>query len=122
MNLVLSRESPVPLRAQLALQIEVEIVTGQLPPGRKLPSVRELARRLDLHHNTVAAAYGELTERGLVEARRGSGLYVSKRSEPATSEEARGLDELLAAFLELARARGYSGAAVREAVGAWYAR
>src|SRR4051812_3102279 len=109
MNIVLTRESPVPLRAQLALQVEVAIVTGQLPPGKKLPSVRELARRLKLHHNTIAAAYGDLTERGLVEARRGSGLYVSRRSQPAPPDQARELDELIASFLELARARGYSG-------------
>jgi DNA-binding transcriptional regulator YhcF (GntR family) len=122
MNIVLTRESSVPLRAQLALQIEVAIVTGQLAPGRKLPSVRELARRLDLHHNTVAAAYAELTERGLVESRRGSGLYVSRRNAPAAPEEARGLDELIAAFIEQARARGFSNAAIREAVGAWLAK
>src|SRR5262245_11995308 len=99
MNIVLNRESTVPLRAQLGLQIEVAIVTGQLQPGKKLPSVRELARRLGLHHNTVAAAYGDLTERGLVEARRGSGLYVSKRSRPAAPDEARELDEIIASFL-----------------------
>lgn len=110
------------MRAQLGLQIEVAIVTGQLQPGKKLPSVRELARRLGLHHNTVAAAYGDLTERGLVEARRGSGLYVSKRNTPATPEEATELDELIASFLELARARGFSTPAIREAVQVWLAQ
>lgn len=122
MNIVLTRESTVPLRTQLGLQIEVAIVTGQLAPGKKLPSVRELARRLGLHHNTVAASYADLTERGLVEARRGSGLYVSKRSQPAPPDEARELDELIASFLEIARARGFSGAAIREAVQGWLAQ
>jgi len=122
MNIVLTRESNVPLRAQLALQIEVAIVTGQLPPGKKLPSVRELARRLKLHHNTIAAAYSDLTERGLVEARRGSGLYVSRRSQPAPPDQARELDELIASFLELARARGYKGGAIRAAVESWLAQ
>ncbi len=122
MNIVLTRESTVPLRAQLGLQIEVAIVTGQLLPGKKLPSVRELARRLGLHHNTVAAAYTDLTERGLVEARRGSGLYVSKRSQTAPPEEAKELDEIIASFLEVARARGFSTPAIREAIQAWLAQ
>lgn len=122
LNIVLTRESPVPLRAQLALQIEVAVVTGQLEPGKKLPSVRDLARRLSLHHNTVAAAYAELSERGLIQARRGSGIYVSTRSRPAPPEQARELDELIASFAELARARGYSEAAVRDALAAWLAR
>jgi GntR family transcriptional regulator len=122
MNFVLSRESPVPLRAQLSLQVEVAIVTGQFPPGKRLPSVRDLARRLGLHHNTVAAAYADLAERGLVESKRGSGLFVSRRSRPAPPDEARELDELIASFLEIARGRGYSGDAIRVAVAAWLAQ
>lgn len=119
MNIVLTRESSVPIRAQLALQIEVGIVTGQLTPGKKLPSVRELARRLSLHHNTVAAAYSELTERGLIESRRGSGLYVSSRGRPGTPENAEGIHELIASFLEIARARGFTATQIRDAVEAW---
>ena len=105
MNIVLTRESTVPLRSQLALQIEVALVTGQVEPGAKLPSVRELARRLKLHHNTVAAAYAELTERGLIQSRRGSGLYASARSRPTLPEAAREIDEIIGSFLEIARAR-----------------
>jgi DNA-binding transcriptional regulator YhcF (GntR family) len=122
LKLVLSRESSVPLRAQLALQIEVAIVTGQLEPGRKLPSVRELARRLELHHNTVAAAYADLTERKLIRARRGSGLFVSARSRAKSPDEAKGLDELIASFVEIALARGHDEASIRDAMRAWVER
>jgi GntR family transcriptional regulator len=122
LNIVLTRESEVPIRAQLALQIEVAIVTGRLAPGKKLPSVRELARRYGLHHNTAAAAYNDLTSRGLIEARRGSGIYVSKRSEPSPPETAREIDDLIASFLEIARARGYTAAEIRAAVTTWLER
>lgn len=122
LNLVLSRESSVPLRAQLALQIEVAIVTGQLEPGRKLPSVRELARRLKLHHNTVAAAYSELTDRELIVSRRGSGIYVSTRTQPAPPEQAHGLDELVASLIEIARSRGHSEDAIRASLREWVER
>jgi GntR family transcriptional regulator len=121
-KIVLTREAEIPLRAQLALQIEVALVTGQIAPGAKLPSVRELARRLKLHHNTVAAAYGDLAERGLIETRRGSGIYASNRSRPAPPDEAREIDELIASFLEIARARGFSIRAIRDAVRVWLDR
>ena len=122
MNIILSRESGVPIRTQLVLQIEVAIVTGQLAPGKKLPSVREFARRLKLHHNTVAAAYGELTRRQLIEPRRGSGIYVSKHGRVDVPAEAREINELIASFLEIATERGYTTAVIREAVEAWLRR
>ena len=122
LNIVLNRDGDAPLRAQLALQIEVAIVTGQLEPGRKLPSVRELARRLGLHHNTVAAAYAELTNRRLIKARRGSGIYVSDRAQVGPPERAAGLDELIASFLELVRTRGYADADLRSALREWVDR
>jgi DNA-binding transcriptional regulator YhcF (GntR family) len=122
MRIILTRESAIPLREQLALQIEVALVTGQIEPGEKLPSVRELARRLKLHHNTVAAAYGDLADRGLIDTKRGSGIYASKRSRVAPPDEAHEIDELIASFLELARARGFSIKAIREAVRVWLDR
>jgi GntR family transcriptional regulator len=121
-KIILTRDASIPLRAQLALQIEVALVTGQIEPGAKLPSVRELARRLKLHHNTVAAAYGELAERGLIETRRGSGIYAIARSRPAAPDQAREIDELIATFLETARARGFSTRSIREAVRTWLER
>jgi len=121
-KILLTRDSTIPLRSQLALQIEVALVTGQLAAGEKLPSVRELARRLKLHHNTVAAAYGELAERGLIETRRGSGIYASSQSRVAPPDEAREIDELIASFLEIARARGFSTSAIRDAVRGWLDR
>lgn len=122
LQISLTRGSTIPLRSQLALQLEVAVVTGQVGPGEKLPSVRELARRLKVHHNTVAAAYAELNDRGLVESRHGSGLFVSKHGSVRTPEEAHELHELIASFLEMARSRGYSTSAIREAVRIWMER
>jgi GntR family transcriptional regulator len=121
-KIILTRDAAIPLRTQLALQIEVALVTGQIDPGEKLPSVRELARRLKLHHNTVAAAYGELAERGLIETKRGSGIYASSRSQPAPPDKAHEIDELIASFLEIARARGFSTQSIRAAVQLWMDR
>jgi DNA-binding transcriptional regulator YhcF (GntR family) len=60
MQISLSRKSDVPLQRQIAEQIVFLISTGKLRPGQQLPSVRSLAVRLKIHHNTVSKAYGEL--------------------------------------------------------------
>lgn len=72
----LHRSSPIPLRRQLARQLEERILAGKIERGCRLPSVRALAGRLAVHRNTVAAAYRELDRRGLVRAAHGSGVYV----------------------------------------------
>ena len=57
MKIRISKESEVSIRQQLTGQISFLIVTGKLKPGEALPSVRELATRLKIHHNTVSQAY-----------------------------------------------------------------
>ena len=75
-TLWLSREHTISIREQLSAQLLLGIVSQRLPPGERLPSVRELARRLGIHANTVSAAYRDLAARGWVSKRRGSGVYV----------------------------------------------
>jgi GntR family transcriptional regulator len=108
MRIWLSKNSEVPVREQLATQIMLGIVSADLKPGQKLPSTRELARRFNIHSNTVSAAYRDLAERGWVALRKGSGIYV--REHPGESVPGAGLelDHLINLFLRTARERGYS--------------
>ncbi|MHB0857204.1 MAG: GntR family transcriptional regulator [Anaerolineae bacterium] len=53
------------------------IESGQLKPGSRMPSVRELARELGVNKNTVAQAYQSLARQGYVHAVVGKGMYVS---------------------------------------------
>lgn len=55
---------------------------GRLPPGTRLPTVRELAGQLNLAVNTVARAYRELESAGIVETRGRFGTFVA-RADPA---------------------------------------
>ena len=57
------------------------IVSNDLKVAERLPSTRELARRYDIHANTVSSAYRELARRGWVEFRKGSGVYVRPRTD-----------------------------------------
>jgi len=63
---------------QIAHAVARDIQSGRLRPGDKLPGTRTLAKELNLHRNTVAAAYDELRSEGWIEASRGKGTIVSR--------------------------------------------
>ena len=107
MRLWLSKNSEVPLREQLVRQIKLGIASRDLPPGQRLPSTRELARRFQIHSNTVSAAYRELARRGWVKFRKGSGVYVSELGTEPKLEGLLELDHLASAFLKTAREKGF---------------
>ncbi len=116
-DISLSRQGTVSLNEQLVTQISLQIVNGLLKPGDKLPSVRNMARRLNIHHNTVSSAYGVLAERNLVNVKHGSGVYVSKSN--ANIGENTDLDGIIRDFLEVARKQGYSLQDIRQSVIKW---
>lgn len=71
-----------PLFDQLRGQIIDGIRSGRLPPGTRLPTVRELAAQLSMAVNTVARAYRELESAGILETRGRFGTFVA-RTDPA---------------------------------------
>ena len=72
--------SGVPIYRQVIEQIRRQIMTGQLAEGGQLLTVRDLAKRLKVNPMTVSKAYSLLEIEGLVERRRGVGLFVAKLS------------------------------------------
>jgi DNA-binding transcriptional regulator YhcF (GntR family) len=67
---------------QLRTQVIEGVRDGRLPPGTRLPTVRELAGQLGLAVNTVARAYRELEAAGILETRGRFGTFVA-RADPA---------------------------------------
>lgn len=63
---------------QLRTQVIDGIRDGRLPPGTRLPTVRELAGQLGLAVNTVARAYRELESSGILETRGRFGTFVAR--------------------------------------------
>ncbi|MCK4340192.1 MAG: GntR family transcriptional regulator [Phycisphaerae bacterium] len=57
-------------------QVQAEVSGGRLRPGDLLPSVREVARRLQINPMTVSKAYSKLETLGVVELVRGQGMRV----------------------------------------------
>jgi GntR family transcriptional regulator len=65
---------------QVADGIKALIAKGELAEGAALPPVRQLAADLGVNLNTIAAAYRELQEEGLILVKHGSGAVVASRT------------------------------------------
>jgi len=90
-RLALNREMAGSLQAQIFGQLKSLIQTGELTPGERMPSTRELAASLQVSRNTVVAAFDMLVGQGYVEARLRSGFQVCNaahafRSLPVATE------------------------------------
>lgn len=118
MQLWFSRQSDISIREQLATQIVLAIVSGELAPGQRLPSTRELARRFRLHPNTVSAGYKQLEKGNWLEFRKGSGVYV-RVAPPGGQDGQVGLDRLIGEFFRSARKLNMPLAVVRERLRQW---
>ncbi len=77
---------PIYLAVADALAADVE--RGRLRPGDRLPTHRDLARRLGVNVMTVSRAYAEASRRGLVEGEVGRGTFVRRRARHETRLEA----------------------------------
>ena len=86
MILVVDHTSPLPPYEQVRAQVEALVEHGDLVPGHRLPTVRRLADDLGLAANTVARAYRELEQGGVVETRGRHGTFVARRGEDAERE------------------------------------
>jgi len=76
----------VPIYRQVLDQLRQQIVSGQLSEGQQLLSVRDLASELKVNPMTISKAYALLEMEGLVERRRGIGLFVAKVPKQRQSE------------------------------------
>jgi GntR family transcriptional regulator len=120
MRLWFAPSSEVPIYRQLVTQVVLAILSGDLRPGEKLPSTRELARRFRLHPNTISAGYRQLEREGWTEQKRGSGVYVRSKAAPP-STPAQMLDHHIAGFFRAARELKLPAAEVRARVAEWLA-
>ncbi|MCU1284813.1 MAG: transcriptional regulator, GntR family [Acidobacteriales bacterium] len=121
MRFWLSRQSEVPIREQLVRQVVLGILSDELQPGRRLPSTRELARRFNVHANTISAAYRQLEDEQWVESRRGSGVYIRKSRPKAPHSPALALDQLIASLFHSAREIGVPLSKVHSRLRHWLA-
>ena len=97
MLLQIDHHSGQPIYRQVIEQIRRQIMAGQLPEGEQLVSVRDLAARLKVNPMTISKAYSLLEMEGLLERRRGIGLFVARiRKDQKSRTRAQLLEQILA--------------------------
>jgi GntR family transcriptional regulator len=72
-----------PLYAQLKEKIILDLESGAIKPGDRLPSQREFCLQFNMSHMTVRRAINELLAEGVIYAIPGKGLYAAERKHPA---------------------------------------
>jgi DNA-binding transcriptional regulator YhcF (GntR family) len=109
--------SAVPPYEQVRAQLAGFIGTGTLPPGTRLPAIRQLAGDLGVAAGTVARAYRELENAGLIESHGRHGTRVADAPPPVDPPPTRAhLDEAAAAFATAAARGGHDMTQALDAV------
>jgi GntR family transcriptional regulator len=79
-------KSGKPPYLQLVDQVKSAVASGSLRDGDTLPAIRSLAEELRLNRNTVAKAYTELENQGVIETAPGKGCFVTANNSPLKKE------------------------------------
>ncbi len=77
MDIQIDKNSRVPIYDQIKEQIKGLIHAGQTKTGDQLPTIRELSVELSVNFNTVALAYRDLVNEGVIITERGKGTFVA---------------------------------------------
>lgn len=80
MNIVISAASNLPIYEQIVRAVKNEIIAGNLKEEDALPSIRGLARDLQISIVTTNRAYEELEKEGLIYSVAGKGFFISKQN------------------------------------------
>ncbi len=109
MNIVISNQSGVPIYEQIKEQIRMAILSGDLTENDLLPSLRQLARDLQVSLVTTTRAYSELELEGFVRTMPGKGVYVKKINDAFIRDEyLKETEEALSAAVRCGKLAGLS--------------
>lgn len=87
MQIHVSPNDGAPIYQQIVNQVRYLAASGRLMAGEQLPPVRKLAEQVLVNPNTVARAYRELEQAGVIESRQGSGSFVAEKVSPLSRRE-----------------------------------
>lgn len=100
MNIIISNYSKEPIYEQITNQIRAYILSGELKEGEALPSIRNLAKNLQVSVITTKRAYEELESEGLIYSIVGKGSFVAEQNiELIKEKKLRAIEEQLSAVI-----------------------
>lgn len=106
--IAINYRDPRPIYEQIQAELRRLMLTGALPPGSRLPSVRELAGQLAINPNAIQRAYRELELDGYILSVAGKGSFVAQIDQLAEQQKKQAVDASCTAAQRL-RALGLSG-------------
>ena len=99
--------SDLPIYSQLVEQIKLGIVSGNLLPGERLMSVRDMATEAGVNPNTMQRALQELERDGMVYSQRTAGRFVTENMQVSERAKKKFAEEQIRSFLEAMKKLGY---------------
>jgi GntR family transcriptional regulator len=99
MQIRIDNSSDRPVYQQVIDQVKRDIALGRLCKDEKLPTVRQLAGQLAINPNTIAKAYRQLEQEGIIVTRAGAGTFVANLDSELSSSVKK---KLICEDLELA--------------------
>jgi GntR family transcriptional regulator len=86
-RIIISNSSPDPIYEQITKQLKRQIISGELAEGEALPSIRRLAKELQISVITTKRAYDELEREGFINTVSGKGTYVAVQNKELMKEK-----------------------------------
>ncbi|MGE8000710.1 GntR family transcriptional regulator [Lysinibacillus sp. NPDC093190] len=86
MQIIISNSSKEPIYEQIYIQIKKLILSGELQEGQSLPSMRQLAKDLEISVITTKRAYEELEKNGFIYSIVGKGSFISEQNKEMMRE------------------------------------
>lgn len=109
MNIIISNASDQPIYLQIVNQIKDAILGGNIEENQMLPSMRSLAKDLNISFITTKRAYEELEKQGLINTVPGKGCYVSPFNKELVYEaKVREIEEMLEKAINVSKLIGIS--------------
>ncbi|TYS16593.1 GntR family transcriptional regulator [Rossellomorea vietnamensis] len=109
MKIIISNSSKEPIYEQITNQVKSSILTGELQEGAAIPSMRKLAKDLQISVITTKRAYEELEKAGFIYSIVGKGSFVAEQNlEMIWEKKQKVIEEQLSAVITNSREIGMS--------------
>lgn len=109
----------IPIYLQIKQYLYRQIVTGELKPGQKIPSVRELAVQLTVNVNTVQRALQQMNVEGILYTKRGEGNFVTEDTDLLEKTKQELINDELNKFVQSMNDLGVSNYQIHDILSAY---
>jgi DNA-binding transcriptional regulator YhcF (GntR family) len=100
-------DSRYPIYQQIIINFSRALVRGDLKPGERIPSIRDLSALLKVNTNTTQRAYQEMERDGLIYSQRGLGYFIMENTDITEKVRKTMVNNTMRLFLEEMRALGF---------------